>query len=123
MPLSPTPGLGPHLQTAPCLHLLELRFPFNDYYTAAKNGVEVSLPLRENSWLATTRRDYIVRRYPLSHAQFVLLQKLQSGETIGEAITAAASVYADSHDSLAADIQNWFRVWTAAPMFERVISD
>jgi Putative DNA-binding domain len=114
---------GARLQTAPCLRLLELRFPLNDYYTAAKNSVEALLPLRENSWLAVTRRDYIVRRYPLSHAQFVLLHKLQCGETIGHAITAAAVVYTDSHDSLAADIQNWFRVWAAAPMFERVISD
>jgi putative DNA-binding protein len=112
------------LQTAPCLCLLALRFPLNDYYTAAKNGVEETpLPARENSWLAITRRDYIVRRYPLSHAQFLLLDNLQRGQTIGHAITAAADIYSSPPNALVADIQNWFRTWTAAPMFQSVISD
>jgi hypothetical protein len=108
------------LTTAPCLRLLSLRFPVNDYYTAMKASNDAAIPQMENSWLAITRRDYIVRRYPLSHAQFTLLDELQHGQTVGEAITAAASVYSGQLEQLAADLHNWFRSWTAAPMFEKI---
>ncbi len=106
------------LTTAPCLRLLPLRYPLNDYYTTAKAGSEAPLPARKESWLAITRRDYIVRRYPLSYAQFVLLDNLQRGQTVGQAITAAADAYSGPLNALVADIQNWFRTWTHAPMFE-----
>jgi hypothetical protein len=121
--ISPDRWPQARLNTAPCLRLLALRFPLNDYFTARKNGLEASLPPRENSWIAITRRDYIVRRYPLSRAQFALLNQLQQGASVGEAIAAATEVYPDNLESLATAIQNWFRVWTAAPMFEKVLAN
>ncbi|HEY2828428.1 MAG TPA: DNA-binding domain-containing protein [Pirellulales bacterium] len=107
------------LTTVPCLRLLALRFSLHDYYTAIRANKEVSLPQPKDSWLAITRRDYIVRRYQLSHPQFVLLDALQHGQTIGDAITCAAAIYPGQLDQLAADLQQWFHIWTAAPMFEK----
>jgi hypothetical protein len=116
------PDLWPRarLTTAACLRLLSLRFPLNDYYTAMRSNNDAALPQMKNSWMAITRRDYIVRRYPLSHCQFTLLEELQRGQTVGQAIAAAAAVYPGKLEQLAADLQDWFRIWTAAPMFEKV---
>jgi hypothetical protein len=106
------------LTTVPCLRLLSLRFPLNDYYTAIKSGGEAPLPQAADSWLAITRRNYVVRRYSLTRPQFILLTELQRGKTVGEAIAAAATAYSGDVDQLAADLRDWFRTWSAAPMFE-----
>jgi hypothetical protein len=118
------PDLWPQarLTTVPCLRLLALRFPLNDYYTAMKENQAAPIPEIKNCWLAITRRDYVVRRYELSHSQFILLDELQHGQTVGHAITAAAAVYTGEVDQLAADLREWFRTWTAAPMFESVVT-
>jgi hypothetical protein len=134
------------LKTVPCLRLMPLQFPLNDYYTAVKKlgSTEVSpaeynstvngsisdaiqqtistiaIPAARDSWLAITRRNYIVRRYELTKPQFLLLNALDQGQTVGDAIAAAAQVYAGDVDQFAADLRQWFSTWTAAPMFERV---
>jgi hypothetical protein len=110
------------LTTVPCLRLLKLRFPLNDYYTAAKRGHEPALPDAAESWLAVTRRDYVVRRYELTQAQFVLLDALQRGQTVGEAIAATANVYSGPIEQLAPQLRNWFQIWAAAPMFAAIRS-
>jgi hypothetical protein len=111
------------LQLVPCLRLLQLRFPVNRYYTAAKRGDEDLHPCLtgETSWLAITRRDFIVRRLELSHAQFVLLTALQRGETVGDALSAAADIDQESPEVFAGKLRGWFREWTAAPLFAVVM--
>ena len=111
-----------YLITAPCLRLISLRFPLNDYYTAMKADQEPAFPAPSDSWIAITRRDYIVRRYELNRPQFILLNELQRGQTVGHAIEAAAAAYQDNLEQFAADLRNWFRQWAAAPMFEKAIS-
>ncbi|HZZ28665.1 MAG TPA: DNA-binding domain-containing protein [Pirellulales bacterium] len=112
------------LSIAPCVRLLSLRFPLHDYYTAMKATENanhaVEIPQPQNSWLALTRRDYVVRRYELSRPQFVLLDALRCGQTVGDAVSAASAVYSGEIEQLAADMHEWFHAWTAAPMFERV---
>lgn len=106
------------LTLVPCLRLLELRFPLNNYYTAVKHGQTPQWPQASDSWLAVTRRDYVVRRYELSHPQFVLLHALRSGQTLGEAITSAVEIYPHTLDALMTDIRDWFQTWAAAPLFD-----
>jgi hypothetical protein len=103
------------------LRLLSPRFPLNDFYTAAKSGAEPALPAAADSWMAITRRDYIVRRYELNRSQFLLLNALQRGETIGDAIACAAESYLGEAEQFAVELQTWFKIWTAAPMFESVV--
>ncbi|HVW36906.1 MAG TPA: DNA-binding domain-containing protein [Pirellulales bacterium] len=108
------------LITAPCLRLLALRFPLNDYYTALRDDETPPLPEPAESYLALTRREYVVRRHALERPQFELLSALAAGETVGEAIERAAHVSSDGLDALAANLERWFREWTAAGFFLRV---
>ncbi len=67
------------LQFVPCFRLFSLRFPVNRYYTAAKQGDASVTPFldRQECYLAVTRRDFIVRRFDLDHAQFALFSALR----------------------------------------------
>lgn len=107
------------LEPVPCLRLLAFRFPVNEYFTTFRAGESPVLPRPQPTWLALTRRDYIVRRLPLSGPQHVLLSSLAAGESVGAAIEQAAAQCGDV-DRLAAELETWFRDWTAAGLFRRV---
>jgi hypothetical protein len=108
------------LVTAPCLKLLALRFPLNDFYTALRNDESPEIPEPAETCLALSRRDYVVRRHALDRSQFELLGALAAGEPIGVAIERAARVSPEGIEALAAKLERWFREWTAAGFFVRV---
>ncbi len=111
------------LRLVPCLRLLAGRFPVNDYYTAARRAKtkrRLPIPAPRDSFVAITRRDFRVRRYPLSWAQFQLLSALAAGKTVSRAIAAAASDPECNLDTLATDLKIWFRDWTVAGFFQSV---
>ena len=104
------------LDMVPCLQLLATRFPVNDYYTRlrqAKDGESVPLPSAQASFVALTRRDYVVRRYNLSETEFELLRALQQGLLLGQGIEHALQASHDDFMQLAEDLKLWFRNWTA----------
>ena len=112
-----------HLVPVPCLRLLTFRFPVNPYYTAirrAEEGEEVPIPDPGPEHLALTRRDFVVRRYPLNPAQHVLLEKILAGAPVGEALAAAAEASHLEDDVLAAQLQSWFRLWVAEGFFRTI---
>ncbi len=112
-----------HLEPVPCLRLLASRFPVNDYYSAMRKSTRDEpepFPAPADCYLAVTRRDYVVRRYNLSRSQFELLGALQAGKSVGEAVQTAALVSDADLDELAADLQTWFRNWTAERFFLRI---
>jgi hypothetical protein len=111
------------LQPVPCLQLLFTRFPVNDYYTALKKAEDsevVAIPALCESFVALTRRNYVVRRYNLSRTEFELLHAIEEGQTIGEAIERAALSSKAGVDQLAAELKLWFRNWTAEGFFESI---
>jgi hypothetical protein len=111
------------LVPVPCLRLLAFRFPVSAYYTAirqAKEGEEVPVPDPGPEHLALTRRDFVVRRYPLDPAQHALLEKILAGAPVGEAIAAAAEASGLEDDALAAELQSWFRLWVAEGFFQSI---
>ena len=111
------------LQPVPCLQLLATRFPVNDYYTAmrgAKNDEVVAIPASCESFVALTRRQFIVRRYNLSWTEFELLRAIKNGQSLGQAVERAASVTDDDMDTLTANLKLWFRNWTAEGFFQSV---
>src|SRR5947199_306006 len=111
------------LVPVPCLRLLTFRFPVNAYYTAirkAEEGEEVLIPDPQPEHLALTRRDFVVRRYPLTPAQHALLEKILAGAPIGEALAAAAETSGLEDDALAAELQSWFRLWVAEGFFQGI---
>jgi Putative DNA-binding domain len=111
------------LGAVPCLRLLATHFPVNDYYTAlrqAKNEVAVPIPSARESFVALTRRQFVVRRYNLSQTEHVLLRAIQQGKSLGQAVADAALGTGSDVDQLAAQLKLWFRNWTAEGFFQSV---
>lgn len=111
------------LVPVPCLRLFAFRFPINAYYSAARRvgeGEEMPLPEPGAEHVALTRRDFVVRRYPLTMPQHALLSALLAGGTVGEAINAAAAASDLDDESLAAELRAWFRFWVAEGFFLEV---
>ena len=106
-----------------CLRLLTFRYPVNAFYTMARlasDDEELAIPEPSIENVAISRREYIVRRYPLTPPQKVLLEVLQAGRTVGEAIAAAAEMSDDDDDEFALDLQSWFHLWTRERFFQSI---
>ncbi|TWT38339.1 HvfC/BufC N-terminal domain-containing protein [Blastopirellula retiformator] len=108
------------LIAAPCLNLHAYRFAVNDYFTAFRAGEPLSIPAAKPTWLALSRRDYVVRRVPLVQGEFLLLQSLMQGETVGDSIEQAAQ-QTDDIDALARQLPDWFRRFAHEGFFVQLI--
>jgi hypothetical protein len=104
----------------PCLRLLTLRYPVHQYYTAVRRQEEVTPPEPAETFLAVTRREYVVRHYPVERTAFGLLKQILSGQSIGDAIHAVTEAAEYDLDQLALRLQEWFRNWTAEGFFRSV---
>lgn len=107
---------------SPSLRLLTFRFPLNDLYTAARRAEdddELEYPAPGIEHVALCRRDFVVRRYPLSRWEHALLDAIVAGATVGEALAKAAEVAAEG-SNLAQEIERSFAAWTAAGFFRGV---
>lgn len=114
---------GARLVPVPCLRLLAFNFPVNDYYTAMRQAADADapeIPEPAVTFLALTRRSFVVRRHALSKAQYRLLGRLMAGDTIGAAISHLAGGADSDLETLAADLRAWFHAWTAAGFFMSV---
>lgn len=78
-------------QMVPCLRLHAFPFPVSDFITAIKQDPAAAIPAASPSWLALTRKDYIVRRVPLSCWEYHLLVRLTEGQSVSQAIEGAVS--------------------------------
>ncbi len=108
------------LVPAPDLHLIELRSPVHEYIRAVRRKQDPSLPEPAETLLAVHRRDYVIRRHVQPRVQFVLLQSLIAGNTVQEAIAAAAEFVESEFDEFAASLRNWFRDWAAEGFFRSI---
>lgn len=111
------------LRTVPCLELLAVRFPLNDFYTAARRTTEGFQPLPPppaDAYVAISRRDFIVRRHDLSRPQYVMLRALQEGRALADAIEVAFAESAVSDETVASELHAWFGEWTRHQFFSSV---
>ncbi len=108
------------LVPVPCLRLLAFRYPVNAYYTAARRQEEAPVPGPAPELVALSRRDFVVRRYPLDAAQHALLERVLAGATVREAIAAAAAMSGLEDEALARELRAWFRFWTAEGFFQSI---
>lgn len=108
------------LEIARCVRLLAFRYPVNDYFTAVRENRQPEAPLPAPSFLALTRRKYVVRRFELCSVQYELLLALSEGQTVGRAITRAAGRSEVDDDQLAANLRRWFQEWAEVGFFESV---
>ena len=104
----------------PCLRLLAFRYPVHTYFTAVRRKEEVEYPAPADTFLAVTRRHFVVRHYELSRPAYTLLSALLAGRPIGEAIQTAAAVAGPDLDHLAANLRQWFHDWAAEGFFQSV---
>lgn len=102
---------------APCLVLLSFRFPVSAFYSAARAGTVPSVPDPAPSWMALSRRDYIVRRFDLSKPQADLLGALMAGECLEGAIQKCVDANPGHEDVIAAEIESWFQLWALEQFF------
>lgn len=111
------------LVPVPCLRLLSLRYPVQEYATGVRKKEDPPIPDPQPTWLAVSRINYVVRRWTLSPIQYELLAALLSGSTVGAAIERAALSAVQSGqnvESLANDLQDWFREWSGAGFFQMI---
>ncbi len=109
--------LDTRLIPAPCLRLVSFRFPVQEYASAVRQQSPAEIPAPQPTFLAITRRDYIVRRVALEHDEFAVLADLVEGKGIGEALEHALANSRRTIDELVTDVRRWFRNWSAAGYF------
>lgn len=117
--IEPDQWAGAWLETSPSLILLSFEFPINDFFTKYRQNEELIPPSPQKSYLALTRRNYVVRRIPQTHLQFELLLRLQAGDTVGQAIGHIADL-TDEWETLSGHLQGWFRQFAEEEFFMKV---
>ncbi len=105
------------LVPVPCLRLKQYRYPIHEYITAVRHEESATIPALETTYLAITRREFIVRRVALSFVQFELLTQLATGKPLGESIEIALENTDADFDELANQLQSWFQDWTSWQFF------
>lgn len=118
-PFTMSPGAddGMRLPLVPGAELHAFSYPVSSFFTAWKAAEQPEWPQRQQQFVALFRRDYVVRRYPLTETQFELLLALSRGATLGEAVASAALACNLAVDDLAEQIGNWFAFWSAEGFF------
>mgnify|MGYP002622713462 FL=1 len=108
------------LVPVPCLRLMQLSHPVSRYYTEKRRNADAVIPDPAETYLAVSRREYIVRRFELSRPQYELLRRILAGDAVGTAISRAAEYYDGDAEQFAEDLRRWFRVWAAEQFFLRI---
>lgn len=128
-----------HLGLQPYLSLIEVNHAVDDYFMAvrrqdsglrseASNALDhapkraafnrVPQPRKQKLWLAVHRCDNDIYFKRLSREGFVLLTRLNAGDSLSQALEAAVAD-ADASADWTATIQEWFRTWSALGWFCR----
>jgi hypothetical protein len=102
------------LAFVPSFELHAFRYPVSAFYTTWKAGKDPTWPEFDEQFVALLRRDFIVRRYELSPAQYELLSDLRTGKSLGEALRALTEGPLDERADL---MREWFAQWTAGGFF------
>jgi hypothetical protein len=118
--ITPERLLAARLVGVPCLRLLALRYPVHKYFAAVRRHEDPGLPEPAETFLAVTRRRYMVRHYELSRPAYELLHALLAGETVGQAIRQAFEAAGPNLDCLRDNLSTWFHDWAAEGFFRTV---
>ena len=112
------------LRLVPGFELHSFGYPVSDYFTEWKAGRKPAWPQPEEQFIALLRRDYVVRRYDLSHEQYAVLTEIQAGTSLNEVLIAATERHNDDSaqrendvEMLAHRFRAWFGFWAAERFF------
>ncbi|MFJ2577933.1 putative DNA-binding domain-containing protein [Kitasatospora aureofaciens] len=89
---------------APCLRLLRTSAPVHHYLIAALRGEDADLPQPHPTWLAISRRDYVVVIRELASDAYTALHALSTGAPASRAVGTADPLRGRA----------WLREWAAA---------
>jgi hypothetical protein len=118
--IAPQRLLEARLVGVPCLRLLALRYPVHHYFTAVRRHQDPCPPEPTETFMAVTRRHYVVRHYELSRPAYQLLRALLAGTSVGEAISRAVEAAGSDLDLLPHNLWTWFHDWAAEGFFRAV---
>jgi hypothetical protein len=118
--ISPERLLDARLVGVPCLRLLTLRYPVHRYLSAVRRHEEPDMPEPAETYLAVSRRHYVVRHYKLSRTAYQLLRALLAGESVGQALSQAVERTSPDIDRLPHNLAAWFYDWAAEGYFSDV---
>lgn len=105
------------------LRLEMFQFPVHEYATAVRRQLPRPEPIATPTYLVISRREYVVRRCPVSRDEYRLLQLIVDGDRVGDAINSIADESKLSDTMLAERLHEWFWTWTSAGYFRAVMLD
>jgi hypothetical protein len=110
------------LVIAPCVRLLEVRYPVADLRRALQAGGDesVAIPEPRQQRLVVYRLERRLWDMPVSAPAFQLLSGLAEGQPFGAAAEAAAST-PEAEAELAAQIGAWLAEWTKKGLISDVL--
>lgn len=119
IPVEQWPALGFRMTSG--VHLLALAYPANAIVQS--NTREEPLPPLEPepTWTAVWRKDYVVWRQSLSRAQYAVLDALQRGRTMAEAVEAAQGAWDGEATELEEQLFQWFADWLHEGFFSALV--
>ncbi len=112
--------LEARLVGVPCLRLLALRYPVQQYFTAVRRHESPDLPEPAETFLAVTRRNYVVRHYELSRPAYELLSALLAGASLAQALGRTVESAGPNLERLQNQLWIWFHDWAAEGFFRSV---
>lgn len=109
------------LLALPTFCLLRFDFDANAWFTRLRTDADDATPTeRRPSFVALSRREYIVRRKPLSAAQYALLVELRGGSTLARALETVTTADPEAIEEIATSLGAWCTDWAAAGFFRGV---
>jgi hypothetical protein len=109
------------LTPLPTVRLLAFDHDVNEFFSAVRRGAtgdeRPPWPERRPTYLALSRRGFIVRRHALSHPEFVLLAGVAAGATLSGALESLFGDPTIDVEAAAASLGRWFSDWAEAGLF------
>ncbi|HEX8742786.1 MAG TPA: DNA-binding domain-containing protein [Thermoleophilaceae bacterium] len=102
--------LAATVEPVPCLRLVRSCFPAGPYLSAVRRGERPPLPEPCESFVAVSRRDYVVTLTPLGEREHALLERLLGGAAVGDAAAGAGVRPSEAWRTV--------RAWAGAAFFE-----
>jgi hypothetical protein len=100
-----------------CLKLFAFRYPVSRYFTAVRNNENPTFPEPAETFLAMTRRDYVVCIHELTRFQYDVLSALVAGQTLSQVVSLVAKASDRSHQSLTSMAFAWINDWAEKGFF------
>jgi len=101
---------GASFKASPCLVLLNLQFELVEFIKDVQHGRDAQTPIKNDSLVAISRKNYIVNTHQFQAWQWHYLQALQNSGDHNSAITHTAQLCGISKDTIMADLMLWLPV-------------